>query len=114
MKGSIMPRRVIPNHIWCLHKQSRSLEAKKLTLKLKFLQWLGRLQKQTHCALEAGTGNLDMLDVLLLEPEVNMLDVLLPDVAVVAADNLFGGFLDIIFSTGKILITVLRYFMSEV
>ena len=64
--------------------------------------------------LEAGTGNLDMLDVLLLEPEVNMLDVLLPDVAVVAADNLFGGFLDIIFSTGKILITVLRYFMSEV
>ena len=55
-----------------------------------------------------------MLDVLLLEPEVNMLDVLLPDVAVVAADNLFGGFLDIIFSTGKILITVLRYFMSEV
>ena len=51
MKGSIMPRRVIPNHIWCLHKQSRSLEAKKLTLKLKFLQWVGRLQKQTHCAV---------------------------------------------------------------
>ena len=55
-----------------------------------------------------------MLDVLLLEPEVNMLDVLLPDVAVVAADNLFGGFFDIIFSTGKILIIALRYFMSEV
>ena len=46
--------------------------------------------------MDAGTGNLDMLDVLLLEPEVNMLDVLLPDVAVVAAENLFGGFFDII------------------
>lgn len=56
MKGSIMPRRVIPNHIWCLHKQSRSLEAKKLTLKLKFLQWVGRLQKQTQCAVSGGGG----------------------------------------------------------